>query len=147
MTRDRLAIALTLAGALPFWLVAAYIALDPGGALVPFAWLSVLLYGAVIASFVAGLHWGLYLYSSAPMPLNLFLTSIICALAVWGVMLLPGLEPQLAGLAAVFAVLFVIDRCLWRAGVHERWFYRLRAAITGIVIAALALLLVLTQVR
>ncbi len=147
MTHERLATALTLAGALPFWGAVAFIIFIPGNRLEPFIWLAVLLYGAVIASFVSGMHWGLYLYSSAPMPLNLLLTSNVCALGVWGVMLLPGLVPQFAGLAVVFGVLFLIDHLLWRAGVHQRWFYRLRAAITAIVIAAIVGLMVIAQVR
>ncbi|RIA47588.1 DUF3429 domain-containing protein [Dichotomicrobium thermohalophilum] len=142
MNERVLARILTFAGALPF--IAAVVAL-------PFApaeatasiWQAVLGYGAVIASFVSGIHWGLFLYRNAALPLNLFISSNICALAAWATLLLPSLRLALLLLIAVFAALFAIDHTVWRAGGHEAWFYQLRAAITAIVIAALIVLLLM----
>jgi len=140
MTDRLVARALTFAGALPF--IAAVLALlfAPAVAAPPI-WRAVLGYGAVIASFVSGIHWGLFVYRDTGLPLNLFISSNVCALAAWAALLVPSLQFALALLIAVFAALFVIDHLLWRAGAHAAWFYQLRAAITAIVLAALAVLL------
>jgi len=137
-----LARVLTFAGALPF--VAAVIALALAPAMATAAvWQAVLGYGAVIASFVAGIHWGLFVYRDRAMPLNLFITSNLCALAAWAALLVPSLTGALTLLIAVFAALFAIDHSLYAAKAHAHWFYKLRATITAIVIAALAVLLLL----
>ncbi len=135
-----LARVLTFAGALPFIAAVVALQLAPPVATAP-VWQAVLGYGAVIASFVSGIHWGLFVYRDKAMPLNLFISSNVCALAAWGALLAPTLWLSLAILIAVFAALFAIDHALWRAGAHAAWFYQLRAAITAIVIAALAVLL------
>lgn len=141
--RDRvLARVLTFAGALPFIAATVALPLAPAFATAPI-WQAVLGYGAVIASFVSGIHWGLFLYRDGTLPLNLFISSNVCALVAWAALLVPPLWLALVLLIAVFAALFVIDHVLWRAGAHAPWFYRLRAAITAIVIAALAVLLVM----
>ncbi len=131
-----LARVLTFAGALPFIAAAIALALAPAVASAPI-WQAVLGYGAVIASFVSGMHWGLFVYRDRKMPLNLFISSNICALAAWAALLVTSLAVALSLLIAVFAALFVIDHVLWRAGSHQRWFYQLRAAISVIVIVAL----------
>ncbi len=133
---------LTYAGALPFIAAVAALPLAPAVATAPI-WQAVLGYGAVIASFVSGIHWGLFLYRQGAMPLNLFISSNVCALAAWAALLAPQRWQGLVILIAVFAVLFAIDRLLWRGGIHAEWFYRLRAVITTIVIAALFVLLLL----
>lgn len=142
MSDQALARALTFAGALPFLAAVAAVAFAPVWASSA-VWQAVLAYAVVIASFVSGIHWGLFVYRDRAMPLNLFITSNICALAAWAALLVPSLPGALALLIAVFAALFVIDHALWRAGAHAGWFYRLRAIITGIVLAALGVLLAL----
>ena len=131
---------LTFAGALPFWAAVVALWLAPAVATPPI-WQAVLGYAAVIASFVSGIHWGLFLYREKAMPLNLFISSNVCALAAWAALLAPQVWLALAVLIAVFAALFAIDHLLWRAGTHALWFYRLRAAVTAIALAALCVLL------
>jgi hypothetical protein len=142
MSDQAMARALTFAGALPFLAAIAAVAFAPIWASAAI-WQAVIGYGAVIASFVSGIHWGLFVYRDGAMPLNLFLSSNVCALAAWAALLVPSLTSALALLIAVFSALFVIDHALWRAGAHAAWFYQLRAIITAIVLAALGVLLAL----
>jgi hypothetical protein len=137
-----LARALTFAGSLPF--LAAIVALVLAPALATaHIWQAVLAYGAVIASFVSGIHWGLFLYRERRLPLNLFISSNLCALAAWAALLVPSRQGALVLLIAVFAALFAIDHTLYAAKAHAHWFYKLRAAITAVVIASLSVLLAL----
>jgi len=131
---------LTFAGALPFIAGILALTLAPAVAMAQI-WQAVLAYAAVIASFVSGIHWGLFLYRGSALPLNLFISSNICALAAWVALLVAPRWVALVILIAVFAGLFGIDHLLWRARAHASWFYKLRAVITAIVIAALGALL------
>ncbi len=138
---DRLlARALTFAGALPFLAaIAALLVASPLAA--AHVWQAVLAYGAVIASFVSGIHWGLFVYRDRALPLNLFISSNLCALAAWAALLVPSRAVALVLLIAAFATLFAIDHMLYAAKAHAHWFYKLRAIITLVVIAALCMLL------
>ena len=133
MKKALLAQCLTYAGVLPFL----------GAAIMPavksnFLGLNydslILTYGAVIASFVAGIHWGIYLFKDAP--LNLFIHSNIVALLAW----CAGLVSHPANtviLLICFLYLVVIDRQLWKAGVIEDWYLRMRLIATTLVLFAL----------
>ena len=72
-----LARALTCAGILPPWL-ALILHVSTGW---PWAGFAALTYGAVIASFVCGMHWGLAMQPHKPMPVNLLITSNVGALS------------------------------------------------------------------
>jgi len=137
-----LARALTFSGALPFLAAIAALSLAPALA-TAHIWQAVIAYSAVIASFVSGIHWGLFLTRERRLPLNLFISSNLCALAAWAALLLPSRQTAVILLIAVFATLFAIDHMLYAAKAHMHWFYKLRAAITVIVIAALSVLLAL----
>jgi len=126
MTRNNqlLASALTLAGVAPIWLLlAARLALD-APALAPLA----LGYGAVIASFVCGVHWGLFMGQSERVPVNLLVTSNVGALLAWGFLALGQVWVSGAaiGLALLLAVLLALDGVLLQQGSVEPWFRRLR---------------------
>ena len=93
-----------------------------------------LTYGAVICSFVAGIHWGIYLFKDAPV--NLFLHSNIAALMSWlSLLLLP--QMGFALLIVCFLYLLLIDIRLQNAGIHHNWFMRLRYHATTIVCSSL----------
>ncbi|UOK70666.1 DUF3429 domain-containing protein [Ancylobacter polymorphus] len=118
------------AGTLPFLAGAADVFLRNG------EWLgAVQIYGAVIASFVCGIHWGAALFAAEALALRLFLIGNIAALLGWAAVLLPA-GPGFLLVAALFAVLLLVDRQLWRAGLSPLWFWRLRVAITAVVVAA-----------
>ncbi len=142
--RRRTATALTFAGALPFVLAlpALFFEVPPDDTARTFLLDAVMLYGAVIASFVSGLHWGIYLDPARAerAELNLFVSSNICALAAWSALLLPMPHAPFLLLAVVFAALLAIDRSLFRKDIIERWFFTLRLRISAIVVPSCLLL-------
>jgi uncharacterized protein DUF3429 len=126
MTDNQLRFAryLAYAGILPPWLLLAlHLTFAPAWA--AFASLA---YGAIIASFVCGMHWGIYLRPAAPVPVNLLLTSNAGALAAWAMVLVSVLSVPVAGvgLALVLALLLLVDRRLLTAGVLQPWFWPVR---------------------
>jgi hypothetical protein len=119
-----LATRLTYAGILPPWL---------GLGLAPLLGVTevgfgVVIYGAVIASFVCGMHWGVYMNASGPLPVKLLLTSNLGALIAWVLVLLSiwSMQSAIVGLVLVVAVLLEIDRRLFSAKIIEPWFWLLR---------------------
>jgi hypothetical protein len=128
------AVGLTAAGGLPF----------AGGLLDVLignsAWLmTVQIYGAVIASFVSGIHWGAALFATPRMAPSLLVASNVTALLAWiGALAAPGLGFII--LSAVFITLLLIDRLLYRDGILPSWFFRLRFAISAAVATACILL-------
>ena len=133
MKKALLAQCLTYAGVLPFL----------GAAIMPavksnFLGLNydsvILTYGAVIASFVAGIHWGIYLFKDAP--LNLFILSNVVALLAWCAVMVAH-PANTVILLICFLYLIVIDRQLWKAGVIEKWYLRTRLIATTLVLFAL----------
>ena len=94
----------------------------------------ILTYGAVIASFVAGIHWGIYLFKDAP--LNLFIHSNVVALLAWCAVMVAH-PANTVILLICFLYLIVIDRQLWKAGVIEKWYLRTRLIATTLVLFAL----------
>ncbi|WP_421697349.1 DUF3429 domain-containing protein [Ancylobacter sp.] len=118
------------AGTLPFLAGAVDVVLRNG------EWLgAVQIYGAVIASFVCGIHWGAALVAAEGLALRLFLISNIAALLGWVAALLPA-GPGFLLLAVLFAALLLVDRHLWRARLWPLWFWRLRGIITAVVVGA-----------
>lgn len=90
-------------------------------------------YGAVIAAFIAGIHWAVHLFFGARAPINLLLSSNILALAAWGALLLPDGPGPFRLLILVFLALVLIDRRLRKAELIPEWFYRLRLQASAAV--------------
>lgn len=99
-----------------------------------------LTYGAIIISFLSGIHWGLYLTHEKARRINLLITSNILAVLAWVTLWLwtPGMQ-YLVQLAC-FISLLMIDRRLLADGVIERWFYQLRQQISLLVMVCLLLM-------
>ena len=135
----RTARVLTLSGILPFAIGAAGQWLAPELAPWP-VW--TLGYGAVIAAFIAGIHWAVHLFFAARAPLNLLITSNALALVAWLALLLPAGPLPLLLLVAVFAALLAVDRALQRAELIPAWFYRLRIQASAAVSLCLLVLAV-----
>jgi hypothetical protein len=115
---------LSYAGVLPPWLALLVSGQLPDG----WAGFAALSYGAVIASFVCGMHWASYLAAQNPLPTNLLITSNVAALAVWALVLASiwTINLAFAGLVVVLAGLLLIDRQLRAAGAIEPWFWQVR---------------------
>lgn len=111
MKLPRLLFVLGYAGLLPFFLGPAWLTFAPASAPLGLdqAWL---LWGAMIAAFMAGSFWGLALIV-AENPAGLFgmVLSAVLLLAAWASMLLP-FPLALWGLAAVFLLLALAE--IWR---------------------------------
>lgn len=139
MQRDQIiwAKGLTLLGAIPF--VAAVLAQIAGMAHYHTAYLS-LTYGAIIISFLSGIHWGLYITHAKAKRINLLVSSNILALLAWLSLLLLVPVTQYLIQITCFISLLLIDRQLAADGAIEAWFYQLRLQISSLVIICLLLL-------
>jgi hypothetical protein len=131
---------LALAGAIPF--VACAAALLLGITTVPLLGLVTTIaasYGLLILAFMAGVHWGQQL-SGLRTSLNLFLISNAIALAGWFSYLLLPQRLFFASLAALFAVLLMVDRSVARDGNLTPEYMRTRSLVSAIVVVCLAVI-------
>lgn len=99
-------------------------------------------YGAIIISFLCGIHWAVYLFFADKCPRNLLITSNIVALLAWGSLLAANyllIDPMgtLLVQALCFLYLLVLDWQLHKAGILADWFIRLRRNATAIVVICL----------
>ena len=99
------------------------------------------LYGAVILSFLGGVHWGLAIagLSATPVvgtPFRRLAISVVPALIAWAALFLPGSSALLV-LAAAFAALALFDSQVSRAGEAPAWYPKLRWPLTVVVASAL----------
>lgn len=94
-------------------------------------------YGAIILSFLCGIHWAASLFFSEKCPRNLFITSNIIALAAWFSLLLSYPFFTHALLILCFLYLLALDYSLMQAGILAKWFYELRRNATFIVVVCL----------
>ncbi len=118
-----------LAGALAPWLL-------PAEGL-PEADLALVGYGAVILSFLGGVHWGLAAPAGRALQLGL---SVVPSLVGWLALLVASLHavgPGLWLLAAAFAALLPGDLLAAGRGLAPGWYPRLRVPLTVIVVACL----------
>ena len=122
------------AGALPF-LAAVVLVLAAGPETGAWAALAVRAYGAVILSFMGGIHWGLAMAQGGTSWARLGL-AVLPALLGWMALLLP-LPFGLPLLAAAFAVLLAGDLQAVRAGLAPGWYPRLRWPLSAVVILCL----------
>ncbi|UCH75142.1 MAG: DUF3429 domain-containing protein [Rhodospirillales bacterium] len=127
-------------GALPFvGLAAAGLAAEP--ALGEFARLALAAYGAVILSFLGGVHWGLAMAGLGPdsgvcRTARRLAYSVIPSLVGWGALFVA--RPLgLLILAAAFTGMLLFDGRASRIGEAPLWYRRLRLPLTGVVVAAL----------
>jgi hypothetical protein len=125
------------AGLLPF-LGLALAALILGGAASATALRALLAYGAVILSFLGGIHWGLAIAAPATQRLTAWLClSIIPSLLAWVALLLPA-PAGLLLLAASIAAMLLPDRRATASGQAPAWYPALRLPLSAA--AAISLL-------
>jgi uncharacterized membrane protein len=94
-------------------------------------------YGAVIVSFISGIHWGLSMKDHQRKTIWLLTTSNVIALLAWGSLLMHHAISAFATLTLAFIILLMIDRKLYRLGHIEPWFIKLRHRLTLLVTIAL----------
>ena len=94
-------------------------------------------YAAIIISFLAGIHWAVYLFFASACPRNLLLTSNITALLAWASLLLPHAAFALILQLLCFVYLLMLDVRLHKAAILPTWFFQLRRNASVIVMAAL----------
>lgn len=129
MPHKKLTIALTLSGALPFYLALAAMMADMHP---DFAIRAFLTYGAVIASFMAGAVWGVGQAANGPR-MGLLVVSNLAALAIWASLLLAPDSLTLAVQILTFIAILAADGTLARTGDIKPWYWTLRQAITALV--------------
>ncbi|MEM6638576.1 MAG: DUF3429 domain-containing protein [Pseudomonadota bacterium] len=96
-------------------------------------------YGAVILSFLGGVHWGLAMARSPDAPGWGDLTlSVAPSLVAWPALLLPGRVGFIVLAAGVFAML-IVDLQLTRRGLAPAWYPGIRTPLSLVVTACLIL--------
>jgi hypothetical protein len=130
---------LTYAGLIPF--VAATIAVWLGEAGAQFVLQS---YGAIILSFLGGIHWGRALGAQNIHAIPLLISSNVMALVAWLSLLLTTPYLIYSILMACFAIQYQTDRALTKLGIITPAFLRLRAHATLGVLGCLAAALIHT---
>lgn len=136
---NRLPLILTLAGGVPFVALGAAIALG-GFADARQALGILLIYAAVILSFLGGIHWGFAVHQySANRPIaNLLIAeSVLPSLVAWGVLLYPDRYVQLLVFTVLYTLTWAIDSLLYNNNLMPQWFFNLRCIITPVVVVSL----------
>lgn len=100
-----------------------------------------LFYGAVILSFLGGIHWGAEMMRSAAradhgIDANRLTISVVPSLIGWAALLLDA-RYGLVLLAAGFAAQLLVDLRATRQGLAPSWYPKLRKPLTTIVVATL----------
>lgn len=126
------------AGVLPF-VIGAIGSHVETGLIAPHAMNALLIYAAVIVSFMAGCQWGGWVANAKQDFAGLrLIASVVPALVAWPALLLPP-PAALLMLAGAFVAVYVADVLWFMAGWWPRWYLKLRTALTAAVIGSLAL--------
>ena len=136
VTVRRLICGLGVAGLVPFCLLGLF----PNFAKISFEPLSgLVVYGALILSFLGGAVWGLSLHSVNTFPRKyLFpIIAVVPSLFGWVCVFLPTRYGVFA-LICFFTMMLLIDYALYRAGQIESWYIKFRLYLTISVISILA---------
>lgn len=132
---QRLAKALTYSGLLPFLYFPVYLFFTGNNVIFGFDVEALLVaYSAVIVSFIAGIHWGIFLFKKGS--LNLFLCSnIIALLACLSIFSIFFLNLIILILCLFFLIL--IDSSLFNQQLLDPWFYKLRLQVSTLALLSL----------
>lgn len=98
-------------------------------------------YGLAIICFLAGAHWGTYLYGAASTRFNLFISSNVVLLAVWFAFIGASLAWSIVAQIIAFQVLLFIDYRLNQGAIISANYLRIRFVAT--LIASVSLLVIL----
>jgi hypothetical protein len=120
---------LGLAGLLPFIAGAAALALLDAPGLRAWAGTALAAYGALIATFLGGIHWGLAMRGVQPVGMRLG-WGVSPSLLAWVALLLP-VGPGLWLLAGLLVACYVVDRTLYASAGLSGWL-GLRLQLTSV---------------
>ena len=125
---------LTYSGIIPFVFFAMAVALHVGG----FDYrLALFAYGAIIISFLCGIHWAVFLFFSQNCSRNLLFHSNAISLLGWLSVLVAMSYVTFALQIVCFLYLLMLDRELYRNKVIPSWFFHLRLNATIVVVLLL----------
>lgn len=96
-------------------------------------------YGAVIISFICGIHWAAFLFFSEKCTHHLLIQSNVITLLGW-VSILPAVSYFTEILQILcFIYLLLLDFELYKNQVIPSWFFKLRTRVTLLVVLALVI--------
>jgi hypothetical protein len=125
-------------GLIPF-VAGAALALTGDPAVRDLAIRAVIAYGAVIASFVGAIHWGVALTAADARAGTLYVVSVLPSLVAWLALLFKPATGLLL-LIAAFVLLWLYERATLWSNVFPGWFATLRTRLTAVAVTILALL-------
>lgn len=130
--------ALAFAGAIPFvasgiLLVSGIPAVSPIGSVAD----GVNSYGLAIVSFLAGIHWSIYLGNQQDPPFNLLVSSNVIFLFVWIMYVVAGTRLSLVAQIVALIALLAIDRSIAQAALVSPHYFRVRIIVTAIAVTSL----------
>jgi hypothetical protein len=144
-----LAIILGIAGVIPFF-VCALAAVRGDAANDPFSMLALLGYGAVVLSFLGGVHWGFVIEGTKEPAERLRLAlGVVPGLLGWGALLLSIAGEGVIGLFVLivgFIGAAIVESRGHRIGLVPRAYLVLRWSLTVVVVALLTTVLVLRMI-
>jgi hypothetical protein len=105
-----------------------------------------LVYAAVILSFMSAIHWGVAMTRQTSISARQLGLSVVPALIGWVAVLMP-LVPAYVLLIVTFVVLYAADRVATIKGVLPEWYLPMRLVLTYIVALCLILAALSTTVR
>ena len=127
---------LTYSGAIPFVMIAVLAVTGPLETASFDARHVLLIYSALIVSFLAGMHWHIAL-TQEDAPRHLMLLTNAFVLAAWGTVFISFSFISWFIFALLMVKLLAIDRLLLRAELLPPWFYTLRRHVSLIVVISL----------
>ena len=137
LNQKQLATTLVVLGTIPFVIFTAVIAGFPSLLPLPAAPALMLhVYGVLVASFVAGLHWGIHFCKRTSD--SVYLYSSFVALLLWCSMLAAGATIGLAVVLLGFILLWLEEYRLSVQRVTTAWFWKLRSVVTAAVVVCLS---------
>ena len=131
---------LTYAGALPFIICAVCLAFDITSMPLLGATKQVLsVYATIIATFIAGNHWGQHLSMKNKWQYYLPISSNVIVVPLWFAFLVLSFKPLLVIFILAFLFLLVIDQRLFRHNLITRRYFQMRCFATAIVVSTLVI--------
>lgn len=140
MKESKLTSILMYAGSLPFIILAFIIIFKIEIILPRSIWVSLFIgYGAIILSFLGGIHWGFAISQQSTFSNYLLISSNLIALLAWGSLYLHKLWIVLILFLFGYSIQLMIDLRLYRVGLIPASFLKLRKIITCIVLGTFVL--------